>query len=56
MNRTNFTDYDQKPADMVNYLRYYGPHFSKKLCKFAASMMTKEDDKPIQPFNKEEVM
>lgn len=55
MKRVNFTDYDEKPADMINYLRYYGPHFSKKLCNFAASLMTKEDDKPITPATKEDV-
>jgi hypothetical protein len=43
MHRANFTDYDEKPAGMVNYMRYYGPHFSKKLCEFAVSLMTKED-------------
>lgn len=40
---------------MINYLRYYGPHFSKKLCEFAVSLMTKENDEPIQRFSKEEV-
>ena len=55
MNRSNFTDYDVKPAGMVNYMRYYGPHFSKKLCEFAVSMMTKEDGKSIEPFTKEQV-
>lgn len=55
MHRTNFTDYDNKPEDMINYMRYYGPHFNKKLCDFAVSLMKKEDDKPIKPFTKEEV-
>lgn len=55
MHRQNFTDYDEKPADMINYLRYYGPHFSKKLCEFAVSLMTKEDDEPIKPMHKDEV-
>ena len=55
MHRQNFTDYDEKPADMINYLRYYGPHFSKKLCEFAVSLMTKEDDEPIKPMTKQQV-
>lgn len=55
MHRTNFTDYDEKPEGMINYMRYYGPHFSKRLCEFAVSLMTKEDGKPIKPFSKEEV-
>lgn len=55
MHRQNFTDYDEKPEGMVNYIRYYGPHFSKKMCDFAVSMMTKEDDKPITPYTKEQV-
>lgn len=46
--------YDRKPAAMINYLRYNGPHFSKKLCEYAASMMMR-DGKPIKPFSKEEV-
>ena len=55
MHRANFTDYDEKPAGMINYLRYYGPHFSKKLCEFAVSLMTKQNNEPIKPFTKEEV-
>lgn len=55
MYKTNFTDYDKKPEDMVNYMRYYGPHFNKKLCDFAVSLMTKEDNKPIKQITKEEI-
>ena len=55
MNRANFTDYDEKPADMLNYLKYYGPHFSKRLCEFAVSLMTKENGEPIKPISKDEV-
>ena len=51
----NFTDYDIKPEAMINYMRYYGPHFNKKLCDFAVSLMKNEDDQPIKPFSKEEV-
>lgn len=46
--------YDKKPAAMINYLRYNGPHFSKELSEYAASLM-KRDGKPIKPFSKEEV-
>lgn len=46
--------YDLKPAAMINYLRYNGPHFSEKLCEFASSQMIR-DGKPIKPFSKEEV-
>lgn len=31
----DFTKYDIKPEGFLNYLRYYGPHFNKKLCDFA---------------------
>lgn len=56
---TDLTEYDIKPIELINYLRYHGPHFSKRLCKFAVSLMTKEDDKgnelPIKPYTKDEV-
>ena len=59
MNRVNFTQYDEYPEGMIMYLRNYGPHFNKKLCKFAASMMEKRGpdgiERPITPFTKEEV-
>ena len=31
----DFTKYDIKPEGFINYLRYYGNHFNKKLCDFA---------------------
>lgn len=34
--------YDTLPEDMINYLRYNGRHFNRKLCDFAISKMTKE--------------
>lgn len=55
MDRTDLTQYDIKPEAMVNYLRYNGPHFNKKLLDFAVSKMTKKDDAPIQAFTKEQV-
>jgi len=47
MDRTDLTQYDIKPEAMVNYLRYNGPHFNKKLLDFAVSKMTKENEVPI---------
>lgn len=55
MIRTDLTEYDIKPVEMINYLRYHGPHFSKELCKFAVSLMTKNDDTPIKAYTKEDV-
>lgn len=31
--------YDDRPASMKRYLKYYGEHFNKKLCNFAVSKM-----------------
>lgn len=43
---------------MVNYLRYNGPHFNKKLCQFAVDMMEKKVGSTmvkITPYTKENV-
>lgn len=56
MRRNSFTQYDEYPEDMLSYLRFYGPHFNKKLCDFAVSKMTKESNGkqvPISPYSKE---
>ena len=37
--KEDFTQYDVKPEGFVNYLRYYGPHFNRKLCQFACDQM-----------------
>jgi hypothetical protein len=37
----DLTNYDIKPESFINYLRYYGEHFNKKLCEFACSNLTK---------------
>lgn len=42
MQNTDLTQYDIKPEGMINYLRYYGPHFNKKLLNFATSKMYKK--------------
>lgn len=41
--KEDFTEYDVKPEEFINYLRYYGPHFNKKLCEFACSNLPKKD-------------
>jgi hypothetical protein len=56
MHKINFTDYDEKPRGMVNYLRYYGPHFNKKLNSFAVSLMTDDNDEKINPYTKDDVI
>lgn len=58
MKRASLTQYDEIPEDMLIYLRNYGPHFNRKLAKFAVSKMTKIIDgkeRPIPPYTKEEV-
>ena len=41
--KEDLTEYDIKPREFVNYLRYYGPHFNKKLCEFACSQLSKRE-------------
>lgn len=41
--KEDFTIYDVKPEAFVNYLRYYGEHFNKKLCEFACKQLPKHD-------------
>lgn len=48
------TQFDARPEEMDMYLSYYGPHFNKKLCKFAVSLMRK-DGKKLEPFTKDNV-
>ena len=58
MERVNFTQYDILPEGMVNYMRYYGPHFSKKLYKFAISRMYKREgneEVKLQPYTRNDV-
>lgn len=31
--------YDDRPASMKRYLKYYGKHFNKKLCEYAVRKM-----------------
>lgn len=39
MIRESLDVYDVLPEDMINYLRFNGRHFNKKLCEFAVGMM-----------------
>lgn len=41
--KEDFTEYDIKPGEFLNYLRYYGPHFNKKLCDFACKQLQKRE-------------
>lgn len=41
--KEDYTEYDIKPEEFLNYLRYYGPHFNKKLCDFACKQLPKRE-------------
>lgn len=43
--------YDDRPAPMKRYLKYYGQHFTKDMCDFAVSKMRHGK----QPMTKEKV-
>lgn len=51
MRRISLDTYDDRPASMKRYLKYYGQHFNKKLCDFAVSKM----DHGKSPVSKENV-
>lgn len=58
MKRTNLTQFDEYPEDMLAYMRHYGPHFNKKLFEFAVSKMRKADNgtsKKLTPVPKTDV-
>lgn len=46
---------DLTPEGYREYKRQHGPHFSRQLCEFAVSRMTRDDDQPITPMQKREV-
>lgn len=52
--RDDLTRYDIKPEGMINYLRYNGAHFSKKLAEFAVGRMRK-GSQPLTPVTSEAV-
>lgn len=56
--RTNMTQYDEYPREMLVYLRNYGPHFNKRLFEFAVSNMTTRvngKEVSLKPLSKEDV-
>ena len=58
MNRVNFTQYDEMPEAMINYMRHYGPHFNRKLCDFAVKRMYKKENGKkvaIAPYSREDL-
>lgn len=49
---------DLTPEAYREYRRLHGPHFNKKLCDFAVSLMMRkegDDEVPIKPMEREEV-
>lgn len=50
----DLTQFDIMPAEMINYLRYNGPHFSKALAQFAISKM-KKNGKKLQAISEEQL-
>lgn len=54
MKRQSLDIYDDRPKGMVNYLKYNGWHFNKKMVNFAINKMIK-NGKSIQAFSKETV-
>ena len=53
--------YDDRPTSMKRYLKYYGLHFNKKLCKFAISQMKHgkekvDKDKVDETLNKHNII
>lgn len=47
--KEDYTEYDIKPEEFLNYLRYYGPHFNRKLCDFACKQF------PDREYSKEKL-
>lgn len=58
MEKTDLTTFDKKPREMINYLRYNGPHFNKRLAMFAISKMKKDGEQlePVQQENLDEML
>lgn len=58
MERRRLTDFDPDyPREMQIYMRHNGPHFNRRLCEFAISLMTVEQngkEVPLNPISKEE--
>ena len=57
MERSNLTQYEEYPREMLIYMKNYGPHFNRKLYEFAVSHMTQIVDgreRKIKPYTREE--
>lgn len=55
MNKLPLDTYDDRPSSMKRYLKYYGPHFNKKLCQFAVSKMN-HGKEPVQKEKVSEIL
>ena len=55
MMRKSLDIYDDRPASMKRYLKYYGQHFNKKLCDFAVSKM-KHGKSPVKKDKVDEIL
>ena len=59
MIRESLDIYDELPEDMIQYLRYNGRHFNRKLVKFAISLMKVRDSNgaelPVDEITKDEL-
>ena len=53
--RTPLDYYDDRPASMKRYIKYYGFHFNKELCDFAVSKMN-HGKSPITKQRAEEIL
>ena len=53
--RKSLDYYDDRPASMKRYLKYYGQHFNKKLCNFAVSKM-KHGKTPVSKDKVDEIL
>lgn len=56
MKRESLDNFDVYPEAMINYLRYNGRHFNRKLFEFATSLMkTGRDKQPLKVITKKEL-
>ena len=56
MKRESLDNFDVYPEAMINYLRYNGRHFNRKLFEFATSLMKIGKDKqPLKVITKKEL-
>lgn len=57
--RESLDSYDVKPEEMINYLRYNGLHFNRKMCDFAVKRMTRSGiggkEEKLNPMSKEQI-